>query len=288
MQLGWKDNRLTWRQIRGFLLFFLCKIILLFTYFILPVNSKTVLHTDTEEIREVIAEIENKTRQDSLDRLPIKYPFNPNYITDYQAYIHHIDIASLDSLRAYREKGKWINSITDFQKITQWDTIQIQGIQAYLKFPDWSENSNSKPSSSIAKKISISKKNLNLASLDELMEVSGIGEVLANRIVDWRIRLGDFVNPLQIKHVYGLNDWTRTKLWEYFYIDEKEVTPRVNINEASASDLSTIPGVSFELARKIWEFQYLREGVEDIEELNKIEGMTSGKLELIALYLYAN
>jgi DNA uptake protein ComE-like DNA-binding protein len=57
------------------------------------------------------------------------------------------------------------------------------------------------------------------------------------------------------------------------------------VNKASASDIATIPGISFEMAKKIWEFRRLREKITDIQELEKIEGMTERKLQLIQLYL---
>jgi DNA uptake protein ComE-like DNA-binding protein len=61
----------------------------------------------------------------------------------------------------------------------------------------------------------------------------------------------------------------------------------MNINSCSASDLATIPGVSFTLGKKIWEFVRIREGVSDLSELEKIEGISPRKLQLFALYLYA-
>src|SRR5699024_5848508 len=153
---------------------------------------------------------------------------------------------------------------------------------------EWVEKSINKQNPLVVSKSKITKKDLNQASKEELMEVSGIGEVLASRILEWRTRLDGFSDSLQINHVYGLNDWSKTNLWEHFYVTKREVEPRLNVNDASASDLTTIPGVNFELAREIWEFQHLREGVDSIDELIKIEGMTRAKLELIALYLYAN
>ena len=44
-------------------------------------------------------------------------------------------------------------------------------------------------------------------------------------------------------------------------------------------------GVSFDLAKQIWEFVKLRDGVAAFSELEKIEGLSKGKLQLIQLYL---
>ena len=61
----------------------------------------------------------------------------------------------------------------------------------------------------------------------------------------------------------------------------------MNINHSSASDIATLPGISFALAKDIWEFVHLRNGIEDLDELSKIEGITVQKLQLIKLYLLA-
>src|SRR5690625_650237 len=283
----WNRTNWTWEQKRSLFIFLLCNVLLLLVYFLLPIKNDTILEINTPEIQKLIAEIEIKKKEDSLRKLPVKYPFNPNFITDYQAYIFALDLETLESIKAYRNSGKWINSVADFQKVTNWSDAKTQEIAPFLKFPEWVSDTKKTTSTSTQKK-KITPKDLNLASKEELEAVSGIGEVLATRILEWRDKLGGYSHTIQIDHVYGLSDWAKSNLLEHFYITPSEIEPKLNINKATASDLATIPGVNFELARKIWEYQHLREGINDLEELNKIEGMSQGKLKLIALYLYVN
>jgi len=60
----------------------------------------------------------------------------------------------------------------------------------------------------------------------------------------------------------------------------------MNLNTASASDLATIPGISFELAKMIWEYRVLRGGINSFSELENIEKLSIRKLEGIQLYLH--
>ncbi len=118
-----------------------------------------------------------------------------------------------------------------------------------------------------------------------MQQVSGIGEALSKRIISEREKLGGFSNDIQLYGIYGLNPEVAQRTLNLFTVKSPKSISKININKASASDISTIPGVSFELAKKIWEYRRLHEKVNNLQELDKIEGMTERKLQLIQLYL---
>ena len=64
----------------------------------------------------------------------------------------------------------------------------------------------------------------------------------------------------------------------------KEIV-KMNLNAISASDIATIPGISFDLAKRIWEYRILNEQIESFSGLQNIEGLTERKLKGIQLYL---
>ena len=88
--------------------------------------------------------------------------------------------------------------------------------------------------------------------------------------------------------MYGLDAAVVKRALLQFTVKTPKQIDKMNINAASASDIATIPNISFELAKKIWEFRKLRETIQDISELQKIEGLSKSKLQLIQLYLYAD
>ena len=63
------------------------------------------------------------------------------------------------------------------------------------------------------------------------------------------------------------------------------VIQAARLSEAKQIIAIDIKESRFEMAKKIWEFRRLREKITDIQELEKIEGMTERKLQLIQLYL---
>lgn len=215
------------------------------------------------------------------------FPFNPNYLTDYRAYILGIKPEEFDRLQEFRAQNNWINSAEDFQKVTGISDSLLGIIAPYFKFPEWvtqsktvspqrQSNRNVKPEN---------KKDLNLATEDDLKEINGIGEVLSQRIIRYRTQIGGFLDDIQLKDIYGLNFETRTNLLNKFTVQNPPVIEKKDLNKAEVTDLLEMPYLNYELARKIVHFRITREGIKDFEELAEIQGFPYEKLDRIQLYL---
>lgn len=216
------------------------------------------------------------------------FPFNPNLITDYKGYTLGMSLEEIDRLNAYRAGDKWVNSSEDFQLVTKISDSLLEKISPYFKFPDWvtSERSSSKTkvSNSIQKAFK-DKIDLNTATAQELTLVKGIGEVLSGRIVNYRNKIGGFVDDLQLKDIYGLNYELREEIQSHYTVKSQPEIKILNINEASVLELSSIPYINYELAREIVNYRLLHERISNFEELSKIKEFPSEKIDRIALYL---
>ncbi len=279
-------------------IFILCSIIvglLVFLKFYKP-TQVPLLDISSSEIVSIQNKIDSLKLIAIEARKPKIYPFNPNFITDYKAYTLGLSTEEFDRLKKFREKDKWINSVSDFKKVTKVKDSVLDKISPYFKFPDWVKN----PKSKYVSNTSFPKKNfkdynkelpfeqkidLNIATAEQLKKVYGIGDALSARIVKEREKLGGFSNNDQLYEIWGLNDSVVQKTLLQFTVKTPKVIEKINVNTASASDIATIKGISFDLAAEIWEFRTLRERINSLDELQKIDGITSSKLKLIALYL---
>jgi len=194
----------------------------------------------------------------------------------------------IDRSLAFRKENKWINSVEDFKKVTKVSDSLLNKISPYFKFPDWVTNPKSK--NKYVKKRFKEKKftqkiDLNLATQDQLEAVNGIGKAFSKRIIDYRNKLGGFTNDIQLYQVYGLDFQVANSILKEFTLKTPKEIIKMNLNSISASDISTIPSISFDIAKKIWEFRILNEGIKSFSELENIEGLTKRKLQGIQLYL---
>jgi len=276
-------------QQNGIFLLVVIIIVLQLIYHFVDLSQKT---TDSELDEKELTLFQNKIDSLKLTASAVKtnqiFPFNPNLISDYKGYTLGMSPEEIDRLHSYRSKDKWVNSAEEFQQITKIPDSLLQKISPYFKFPDWvkSERSISNlKDSNISKKVSTVKNDLNTATVEDLMMLIGIGEVLSGRIVNYRNKIGGFVNDIQLKDIYGLNYQLREEIQSHYAIKSTPNIKILSINNASIIELSGIPYINYELAREIVNYRLLHEKINSFEELAKIKEFPSEKIDRIALYL---
>ncbi len=277
------------RKRRGILFFAL--IIILVTIIIIWYHpNKTVDISEIEQLK-----VENLQREiDSLKSIAIEnskpkiYPFNPNFITDYRGYTLGMTPEEIDRLLRFRESGKWINSTRDFKNVTQVSDSLLAIISPYFKFPQWVTNTKPTTNTTTKWKTKEQKQELNKLTYESLLEIDGVNEQDATKIITHLNKVGGYQVDQQLYDVYGVSSKVKRLVLNDYTVKEKPKIELINVNTATASDLSTIPLLNFELAKEIVDYRILREGIKSLEELQKLDGMTDYKFERIKLYLHIN
>lgn len=208
------------------------------------------------------------------------FRFNPNFITPSKADRLGLTASEFKRFQAFRLQGKWINSVREFQEVTGVSQSWLNQYSSLFKFPDFINRQKTR-SSKTREKIPFLR-----ASVQALKKIHGIGPVIAKRIIQARDQWGGISSVEELELIYGMTTRLKEAILQSFSFDEKTVVTR-NVNELFPSDLSEIPGIDFSLAKKIWEFVRLRQGLANIDELLLIEEIQPRLFAVIQLYLYA-
>ena len=258
-------------------------------YFFVDLSSEDI-SVNQQELKLFQREIDSLRLASIENNKPKIYPFNPNYITDYKGYTLGMTNEEIDRLHQFRDRNKWVNSVTEFQNVTQVSDSLLNTISSYFKFPDWVTNPKPKSSRTYQSyntpKSYEAKIDLNTATAIQLQKVNGIGEKLSERIVKFRNKfVGGFIADVQLLDVYGLSPEVIERITNEFTVKTPRQIQKINLNTATSDQLVTIQHIDYDLAHHIIEQKTLREGFKSIDDLKKVNEFPVNKIEIIKLYL---
>lgn len=276
------------RQRNGILFLLFLIIILQAAYYFLRFTPKNAIDDKAYLNEQFIKELDSLEVLSKKDTLQI-FPFNPNYISDFKGYQLGMSVAEIDRLLKFRETGKFVNSAQEFQKITKVSDSLLLILKPYFKFPNWVTNTSnkSKATPTLSKKKIDSIYDLNLATVEQLIAIKGIGETLANRIINYRTKLQGYSFNEQLYEVWNLEQNVANAVLEQFQVIEIPVIKKININTASFKEVLGIVYLDYELTKKIFQYKDEVAEIQSLEELKKIEAFPIEKFNRIALYLEA-
>ena len=231
-----------------------------------------------------------EARMDSLKKVKnnisgIKtYVFNPNYISDFKAYQIGLSVKEADRLFSFRAQGKFINSTSEFQKVTLVSDSLLSLLSPLFKFPSW-VNKKKKPAHSSKKPAVIG--DLNKATFQQLESIEGIHTKLAQRIISYKNLLSGFSVNEQLYEVYYLNRETADRILQHYQVIDTPHIDKLDINTATFKQLLQVPYINYELTKKLIQYREENILIQNLEELKKIDSFPLEKYHRIALYLSA-
>ena len=218
-----------------------------------------------------------------------EYSYNPNFISDFKAYKIGMTLPQINRLHAFRQQGKFANSPEEFQAVTGISDSLLEAITPNFKFPDWVSNprSSSYPKSKwkeFPKKETLKILDINQATKEDLIKVSGIGDAISDRILKQKEILGGFVSMDQMTDVWGLSPDVIAELDKYFIVESLPKLKKININTASIKELGQFYYFKYPISKNIVTYRSMNGDIK-IEDLSNIKGFPVDKLKIIALYL---
>lgn len=95
---------------------------------------------------------------------------------------------------------------------------------------------------------------INVATVDDLVAVPGIGPTTAERIVEFRARLGGYVSPRQLVGVWPITAETFAMMEPFLVADSSRVVP-VNVNSSNDTRMRRHPYFPPLLVARIWQLK---------------------------------
>ncbi|TVZ15126.1 ComEA family DNA-binding protein [Maribacter sp. MAR_2009_72] len=247
-----------------------------------PLKSNFTEQQRIDSLKQVLAEKKDK----------IIYKFNPNFISDYKGYSLGMSVEEIDRLHEFRNTGKFVNSAEEFQKVTLISDSLLKAISPNFNFPEWvakskigavESNQFGNEHKNYSKSIPVL--DINEVTAEQLQTINGVGEKLSTRIIKFRDRLGGFLVDEQLFDVYGLEDEVVEKTLKRFKVLSKPKVEKINVNTATVEELSKLIYIQKVVAQRIVNYRNLNGSINSLNELLKIEGFPSERIERIGLYL---
>lgn len=136
--------------------------------------------------------------------------FNPNTLDEAGWKKLGLNNKIIHTILKYRSKGGRFNHPQDIEKIYGFSNEDAVRIEPYIKLENINEPQQAKvvkpDTLVVTKKSNAVKIHINTATAEEWKALSGIGEVLSNRIVKFRNKLHGFSSIEEVGKTYGLPD----------------------------------------------------------------------------------
>jgi competence ComEA-like helix-hairpin-helix protein len=196
----------------------------------------------------VLANQENKNftaKKSAIEKSDSLFNFNPNTVSQTELVLLGFSDKQTYTFINYRNKGGKFYKPEDVQKIYGISNEFYEKINTYIVLSQTSY-AKSKP-----KAYSIE---INTATAEEFKQISGIGEKISERIVNYRDKIGGFYSVSHLAEVYGVEVDLINKNLNHLTIDKVKIK-KLNINTVTIGEFYKHPYVSFNDARKIVNFR---------------------------------
>ncbi|KOS07890.1 hypothetical protein AM493_18860 [Flavobacterium akiainvivens] len=214
--------------------------------------------------------------------------FNPNFISEQKGRELGMTKEQVNRLKAYRDSGKWINTVADFKQVTGVSDGLLNKISPYFKFPDWVvrkyQNGGYQPTKKKSEPTG-PPKDINEALEEDLTEIYGVGPNTAKKILRRRAALGAFVSMEQMADFEGFSAKAIAGLQKGFNVGTNPDVTKVNVNTGTLEQLARFPYFNEEIARAIIKQRNTKGKIRNFEDLLKINDIFTLKSKIISLYL---
>ena len=219
------------------------------------------------------------------------FPFNPNTMTEEEGRRIGLTDRQIRNIINYRDKGGKFYSKSDLAKLYTISEEDFAQLEPFIVLPEVARRSTSnadtekKPTqqeeAKPEEKKAIPIVDLNTVDSLTLVELPQIGPYTALRIIEFREKLGGFVDKEQLRDVKGMDEARFSAIEPYIHLGETE-TRKIDINRADFKTLVHHPYLNYEQVKRIFNQREKRGMIKNwvqLEALIKDDGEVNPLLE---------
>lgn len=292
------------KELNGIFILFLSMLIVLIFSFLFPFLEQDNQY-DLETFKEKAAQFRASSIKAEAAKKKIKehptykprkvdyFEFDPNGLSYEQWIKLGLSQKQISVIHNYEAKGGKFFKKEDLKKIYSITPEQYKLMEPYIRIVEAGLERKGAPVISRLKLVAGSEKGkmllveLNAADSLKLESISGIGPVLASRIIRFRNRLGGFYNLVQLKEVYGIDSLKFERLKGNFIIN-KELIQKIDLNSATFEVLRRHPYLSYKQMNAILQFRSQHGFFKSIDELKKVTILNEEIIRKIEPYIVLN
>jgi DNA uptake protein ComE-like DNA-binding protein len=220
-----------------------------------------------------------------------EFYFDPNTLSEAGWQRLGIKDKTVATIKKYISKGGKFRKAEDLKKIWGIAPQDAQRLMPYIKIQQPATVTYTTPTFTASEKKPFVRKevvvDINDADTTAFIALPGIGSKLAQRIINFRTKLGGFYSIDQVKETFGLPDSTFTKIQKQLTYQASEIQ-KININTAPVDVLKAHPYIRYNLANAIVQYRTQHGAFNSITDLKKIVLVNDSIYNKVQPYLVTN
>ena len=218
--------------------------------------------------------------------------FDPNTATAADWQRLGVREKTIATIQNYLSKGGHFYKAEDIGKIWGLHPDEIERLLPYINIAQKENNypqKNYEQKTSETKifdkpKYTISIVDVNSGDTTAFIALPGIGSKLAQRIINFRDKLGGFYKTEQVAETFGLADSTFQKIKSRLNISNASIK-QFNINTATVEEMKTHPYIRYNIANAIVQYRAQHGNFVTVADIKKIMMVTDEVFNKVAPYL---
>jgi competence protein ComEA len=267
--------------------------------------SPTFNHQDVEAFKKEVAlfEQEANAQKAAKENIPASYHqqdfsspaaekivlfyFDPNTLQQEDWKKLGLKDKTISTILNYVSKGGKFFKPEDLSRIYGLSKNDYERLRPYVRIPEKEKQVyavQEKPAAASSNISRVTQININTADTLAFIALPGIGSKLANRIINFRQKLGGFYSVDQIGEVFGLADSTFQKIKPRLICNAADIQ-KININSATIEQLKAHPYIKYQIGNAVIQYRNQHGNFQSINDLKQIQIITDEVFRKLAPYL---